>query len=215
MSLDLLEHYIETGNSTKLIELLEAQPQLASQKTSLQVSPIMLSAYYKKTEIASLIFKYCKSISIFEAIVLGKTDFVLKAIDLNQNVVNEFSEDGNSPLYISSYFGDEEITRLLLLRDANPNLSSNNAFQIYPIHAAVLNNFNMIAKMLIEGGADCNVVQFLGNSPLHIAAKNGNIDLLIILLEAGADVNLKNSDGKKPSDLALESGHIEISRILT
>lgn len=215
MSLDLLEQYIETGNTVKLVELLEAQPQLATQKTSQQVSPIMLSAYYKKREITDLLFKYCPSLSIFEAIVLSKTDLISKAIDLKPEIVNEYSEDGYSPLYIASYFGNEEITRLLLLKEADPNLSSNNSYQIYPIHAAVLNNFNMIAKMLVEGGAECNVVQFTGISPLHIAAKNGNIDLLIILLEAGADVNIQNIDGKKPADLALENGHKEISKILS
>jgi ankyrin repeat protein len=73
----------------------------------------------------------------------------------------------------------------------------------------------MIAKMLIEGGADCSFTQFSGITPLHLAAKNGNIDLLIVLLEAGANVNIKNHDGKSPADLALENGFNEISKILS
>jgi ankyrin repeat protein len=215
MSQALLEEYIETGNAIKLIALLDEQPHLCTLKTSQNVSPIMLSSYYGKNEIAEILFKHVPSITVFEAIALGKLDFISKTLDLNPTIVNEFSEDGFSPLYLSTYFGNEESTHLLLLKGADPNIPSNNEYLIYPLHAAVSTNFTMIAKMLIEGGADCNVVQLSGASPLHLAAKNGNIDLLIVLLEAGANVNAKMDDGKSPADLAYENGFIEISKILS
>lgn len=215
MSQDLLEEYIEAGNAYKLTELLEAQPNLAILKTSLNISPIMLSSYYKKNEIAEILFKYVPKISIFEAIALGKLDFILDSLHDNPELIHEFSEDGYCPLHLASYFGNEEITRLLLLNDANPNISSYNGYQIYPLHIAIENNFTMVAKMLIEGGADCNVVQFSGITPLHLAAKNGSIDLLIILLEAGSIVNIKTNEGKSPADFALDNGFIDISKILS
>lgn len=215
MSQALLEEYIETGNIIELSALLKAQPQLAIQKTSQQVSPIMLSAYYKKPEIAEILFSYTPTITIYEALALNKLDIIKEAINLNPTIINEFSDDGFSLLYLASYFGNENITHLLLLKGANPNIPSNNVYRIYPLHIAIENNFTMIAKMLIEGGADCSFTQFSGITPLHLAAKNGNIDLLIVLLEAGANVNIKNHDGKSPADLALENGFDEISKILS
>lgn len=215
MSQDLLEEYIETGNAYKLIGLLESQPKLATLKTSLNVSPIMLSIYYKKKEIAEILFNYVPNINIFEAIALGKLDFILNSLHDNLELINSFSEDGHCPLYLASYFGNEEITRVLLLKGGNPNISSCNVYKSFPIHIAIENNFTMIAKMLIEGGADCNVVQLSGITPLHLAAKNGNIDLLIILLEAGSIVNIKNNEGKTPADFALDNGFVEIAKILS
>lgn len=215
MSLTLLEEYIETGNLRELEILLEQNPSLASQLTSHNISSIMLSAYYKKHEIAQILFRYNPSITVFEAIALGQSDLLADSINRNDILLHEFSDDGYSLLYLATFFENEEITRLLLLKGANPNISSNNSYQIYPLHTAVANRSEMIAKMLIEGGADCNVTQYAGITPLHLAAKNGDIELLITLLEAGAEVNSKNHEGKKPSDLALENGFNEISKILS
>lgn len=73
----------------------------------------------------------------------------------------------------------------------------------------------MIAKMLLEAGADINVVQMSGATPLHSAAFNGNIELLIVLLEAGANVHPKMEDGKTPADKAFEKGFLDIAKILS
>lgn len=215
MEHNLLEEYIEGGKLKEIELLLEQNPVLASQKTSQNISPIMLSAYYKRHEIAHIISSYAPSITVFEAIALGKLDLLSDAINRNEELIHEFSEDGFSLLYLASFFENEEIIRFLILNGANPNIPSNNSYRIYPLHTAVANSSTMIAKMLIEGGAECNVSQYSGITPLHLAAKNGDIELLITLLEAGADVNSKNNEGYKPSDLAFENGFIEISKILT
>jgi ankyrin repeat protein len=68
--------------------------------------------------------------------------------------------------------------------------------------------------MLIEAGADVNVVQSSRTTPLHAAAQNGNIELLITLLERGARVDIKNDTGKTAADLASEKGYYEIAEIL-
>lgn len=215
MEHNLLEEYIEGGKLKEIELLLKQNPELASQKTSQNISPIMLSAYYKRHEIAHIISSYAPSITVFEAIALGKLDLLSDAINRNEELIHEFSEDGFSLLYLASFFENEELIRFLILKGANPNIPSNNSYRIYPLHTAVANSSTMIAKMLIEGGAECNVSQYSGITPLHLAAKNGDIELLITLLEAGADVNSKNNEGYKPSDLAFENGFIEISKILT
>jgi len=215
MNQALLEKYIQTGNAIDLLALLEANTHLATQKTSQNISPIMLCCYYKKPELTEILLKYVPGISIFEASALGKSDFIKAALDQNPGLINDFSEDGFTPLSIASYFGNEEITHLLLLNGADPNIPSKNGYNVYPIHSAVASNYTIIAKMLLEAGADINVVQMLGVTPLHSAAHNGNIELLIVLLEAGANVNAKMEDGKTPADKALEKGFVDIAKILS
>lgn len=68
--------------------------------------------------------------------------------------------------------------------------------------------------MLIEAGAEVNVLQSSRISPLHLAAQEGNIDLIIVLLEHGANIAQKNELGQTPSDLAAQKGFLEIAEIL-
>jgi ankyrin repeat protein len=215
MDQDLLEEYIQTGNSFELDNLLKGNTKLASLKTSHQVSPLMLCCYYKKPELAEIILKYVDDITFFEAAALGKKELIEKKLEDDPNLIQEFSDDGFTPLGLASYFGNEDVVRFLLLKGAEPNISSQNGYNVYPIHSAVASNYDMIAKMLLEAGADVNVVQMSGATPLHSAAHNGNIELLIVLLEAGANVEAKMEDGKTPADKASEKGFVEIAKILS
>lgn len=215
MDQDLLEEYIQTGNSAELNALLTANPKLAGIKTSHHVSPLMLCCYYKQPNLAEIILKHVESITFYEATALGKNDIVEASLKENPALVNDFSDDGFTPLGLASYFGNEDGVRLLLLNGADPNVSSKNGYNVYPIHSAVAANYDMIAKMLLEAGADVNVVQMSGATPLHSAAHNGNIDLLIVLLEAGANVNATTEDGKTAADKASEKGFGEIAKILS
>jgi len=215
MDQDLLEEYIITGNAIELYALLNSNPKLATQKTSQLISPLLLCCYYKKPELADIILKYVTEVSIFEAAALGKNDRITNAVTENPSQVHEFSDDGFTPLSLAAYFGNEDVIRTLLLAGADPNIPSRNGFNVYPIHSAVASNYTMIAKMLLEAGADINVVQKSGATPLHSAAHNGNIELLIVLLEAGAIVDAKMEDGKTAADKAFEKGFIEIAKILS
>ena len=215
MDQDLLEEYIQTGNSAELNALLKANPKLAGIQTSLKVSPLMLCCYYKQPELSEIILRHVESITFFEASALGKKDIVDEALIENSDLVHNFSDDGFTPLGLASYFGNEDVARLLLLKGADPNVSSKNGYNVYPIHSAVAANYDMIAKMLIEAGADVNVVQMSGATPLHSAAQNGNIELIIVLLEAGANVNALTEDGKTAADKATEKGFGEIAKILS
>ncbi len=215
MDQDLLEEYIQTGNSHELDGLLKGNPKLATSKTSHQVSPLMLCCYYKKPELSEVILNYVDDITFFEAAALGKRELIEKKLEGNPALIHEFSDDGFTPLGLASYFGNEDVVRLLLLKGAEPNVSSQNGYNVYPIHSAVASNYDMIAKMLLEAGADVNVVQMSGATPLHSAAHNGNIELLIVLLEAGANVEAKMEDGKTPADKASEKGFSEIAKILS
>ncbi len=214
MSLEQLEHYIQTADLKSLGELLEREPALAKHITSHNVSPLMLACYYKKPAIVTLLLNYVDEISLFEACAAGKFDVVAHLVYAHPEAVNEFSADGFTPLGLACYFGHPEIARYLVLKGADVNVPSNNGFSVYPIHSAVAANQTEIVHTLVEHGAQVNVKQKSGVTPLHSAAQNGNLEILITLLEHGAEVNTRMEGGKLPADLALEKGFTDIAAIL-
>jgi len=214
MSLEQLEEYITTGDVIGLNVLLTQNPKLAKGATSHNVSPLMLSCYYKKPEVTALLLKYVDDITLFEAAAAGKFDVVAHLVFTYPDAIDYFADDGFTPLGLACYFGQHEIARYLVLKGADVNQPSNNGFNVFPIHSAAAGNYTDIAKLLIDNGANINVRQQAGSTPLHSAAQNGNLDLLILLLENGADVNARMEGGKLPADLAREKGFKEIAEIL-
>ncbi|MFI5160988.1 MAG: ankyrin repeat domain-containing protein [Sphingobacteriales bacterium] len=215
MSVELLEEYIASADLKGLNDLLVQNPTLAKTKTSQQVSPLMLSCYYKKPEVTALLLKYVDEISLFEASAVGKFDVVAHLLYTHADAVNDYADDGFTPLGLACYFGQFEVARYLVLKGADVNLPSDNGFRVFPIHSAAAGNYNDIARMLIDNGANVNVKQQAGATPLHSAAQNGNLELLIMLLENGADTEVRMEGGKLPADLAREKGFAEISEILS
>jgi ankyrin repeat protein len=214
MSAEQLEQYITEGDLMGLNALLTQNPALATGITSHNVSPLMLSCYYKKPEVTALLLKYLEEISLFEASAAGKFDVVAHLVFNHPDAINEYADDGFTALGLACYFGQFEVARYLVLKGAEVNLPSNNGFNVFPLHSAAAGNYTNIARMLIDNGAQVNVKQQAGSTPLHSAAQNGNLELLILMLEQGADVNVRMEGGKLPADLAREKGFDDIAEIL-
>lgn len=214
MDINQLETFIENNQLDEIVALLSQKPQLATQTTSHQISPMLLACYYKKMDIANAIAEFMPELSIFDACAVGKFDDVTLLVFKNPRAVNEYSADGFTPLGLACYFGHEEIARFLVMKGAEVNLPSKNGFNVFPIHSAVASDNYTIAKVLLDAGAYPNVCQKSGVAPLHSAAQLGNIEMIILLLEHGAEVDLRMEGGKLPADLAAEKGFTEIAEIL-
>lgn len=214
MSTEKLEAYIESGDIKAFAELITRYPELVKSRTSLQISALMLSCYYKKPAITALLIDHLDEITLNEAAASGRFDLVAHIFQQFPDSVNVLSEDGFTPLGLACYFGHYEIARYLVLKGADVNLFSQNGFHVYPLHSATAGNYTAIARMLIENGAEINAVQQSGATPLHAAAQHGNIELLILLLDKGANVSIRMEGGKLPADLAREKGFSEIAEIL-
>lgn len=215
MQQDLLEEFIINNDKEGIRKLLLENPSLISGTTSHSVSPLMLSCFFNKPEATSVILEFVKEISLFEAASVGKFDEVAHQVYQKPNDIDQFSDDGFTALGLACYFGKDEVARYLVLKGAEVNLPSQNGFNVFPLHSAVAGNFVNISKMLIENGAQVNIVQQSGLTPLHSAAQNGNVELIILLLEKGADVSIRMEGGKLASDLAKEKGYDEIAEILS
>jgi ankyrin repeat protein len=105
--------------------------------------------------------------------------------------VNAYSHDGWTPLHLASFFGHEEVAKILLARGADVNARSRStrfAKENTPLHAAAANRQVGVAEVLIAHGADVNARDGGGFTPLALAAGGKNDVLVVILLEKGAQV---------------------------
>ena len=75
------------------------------------------------------------------------------------------------------------------------------------------NNYSQVV-ILLEAGADVNVLCRLKKSPLHLAAKAGNIELAKLLLDHGARVNILDTGKRSPLYWAAISGHLNMVKFL-
>ena len=92
-----------------------------------------------------------------------------------------------------------------------------------PLHYAVGEGRNEIAKLLIAKGANVNAKDGNGSTPLHYAAEEGlntpyeeegHKEIAELLIANGVDVNAKKNNGWTPLDLAELRAHKETADLL-
>ncbi|XP_065357723.1 ankyrin repeat domain-containing protein 49 [Calliphora vicina] len=71
-----------------------------------------------------------------------------------------------------------------------------------PLHRACYNNFEDIAKLLIQYKADPNAKTNMGWTPLHSACKWSNAQCALLLLQHGANVNAQSDGQQTPLHVA-------------
>ena len=143
--------------------------------------------------------------NIHQAAIMGDLD-ALKFFVIDRKIpVDEKDEIGFTPLMYASKYGHLKMVTFLVNAGANVN-ARGNKYEIGPLQLAVKNNYDSLAILLIERGADVNA-SFKGESVLMSAAQNGNIDLMNFLLNKKADKRYKN-EGKGIGFYAVESDRI-------
>ena len=68
------------------------------------------------------------------------------------------------------------------------------------LYIAARNGHYKVCELLLEYGADVNIMDENGSTPLHAASYHGHDDIIILLISYGADINIKNKIGDTPSD---------------
>lgn len=117
--------------------------------------------------------------------------------------INATDADGNTPLHYAAGRGNQDITDLLLHKNASLNVL--NAHHQTPLLIAVRNNQLASATAIAnKDSSSINIQDFYGWSALHYAAKNNNTDLVKLLLEKGADAFVKNKDGQTAVDYSTD-----------
>lgn len=208
-------------NDGAAVEIILAEnPSLVNARTEEGISMVMLAQYHGHAEIVKMLVAHNAQIDLFDASAIGDTPRASGWLAMQPHLANTFSPDGFTPLGLASFFGQLDIVNVLHMYHADPNIASNNAMHVAPLHSAVAGNHYEIAAKLLEMGADVNAVQADGFTPLMGAAQNGNLQMVQLLLAHGADKNARTAKHSTQfpdltaRDFAHTANHPEIVALL-
>lgn len=202
---------ISAGDAESLRELLNAHPSLAEARREDGVSAVLWARYSFEFEALDALLAADPRLDAFEAAAIGRMDVLQRELAANGELAVAFSPDGFTALGLASFFGHPEAVQLLLAHGARVNDASQNAMRVTPLHSSLAGGDAQITEILLEAGADPNVVQADGYTPLHEAAQNGDQTLARRLVAAGANPAARLDDGSTPAESARKAGHTALA----
>ena len=201
---------LKDNDIEKVDDFLSKNPQLINTRAENGETLFLLTVYYGRSEIRSLLLEKGYLPDHFEAAASGNFERITELLDDNRDLINTFSEDGFTPLGLACFFGHQNIVKYLLEKGADVNIRSNNNFRVMPLHSAVASKNIDIAKLLLEYGANANAKQQQDITPLHQAADNGDFEMIKLLLKYNADRSVRTKSSFTPVDMARKKGHEKI-----
>lgn len=198
--------------------LLSEDPDMVTRRDQEGRTPILLALYFRHEDLAKLIRERSPTPDLFEVAALGETDLVQEMVEEAPTGAKTVAPDGFTILGLAVYFGRLETARLLLEAGADPDTPSANKFLVRPIHSAAAHrdpetSLKMV-QLLLEKGANPNVIQAGGWTPLHQAAAHGREAIAKLLVEHGASLDAKSDDGRTPLEMARAKGRGDLETLL-
>ncbi|KAM7409934.1 hypothetical protein PAMA_001425 [Pampus argenteus] len=117
----------------------------------------------------------------------------------NEADVNGFNTFNRTALQVVK-LGNDAVVEALLEAGANPNVRDP-VCSLTVTHDAAREGFERTVRVLVEHGADVNLVDEQGNLPLHLAAREGHLEVVRLLIGLTADP-------KKPNGLRFTAGQL-------
>jgi ankyrin repeat protein len=123
-------------------------------------------------------------------------------------------QDRDCPIHVAAICGNVEVARKLL--DCGVDVDTRGFKSWTPLHKAAQNGRHLLAKALINRGANVNALSSDGRQfrPIHEAIWNGHPAMVDLLLKHGADIEARDNDGLTPLLLAVKEGKEEQIPIL-
>uniref|UniRef100_A0A6P7GSJ5 Ankyrin-3-like n=1 Tax=Diabrotica virgifera virgifera TaxID=50390 RepID=A0A6P7GSJ5_DIAVI len=143
---------------------------------------------------------------------------ILQLLLKNEKLIEK--EDLNTSLHIAVENDHNTVVELLLKHGAN--IDAKNAYQPVPkfyfrehlLHRAVRKNSKEITLLLINNGANKEILDFHGMTPLLKAVKFGHKLIVKILIEVGASTSVRNNFEETPLPIAVRFNYKDIVNIL-
>jgi ankyrin repeat protein len=205
---------VNADDAARVVELLAADPDLASARDRDGVSALMLSRYRFDRATTDALLAVDPDLDVFEATTLGYIDRLHERLEEDHWRARAYSADGFTALHFAAFFGKPEAAKTLLEAGAEVNAYSTSEQRVQPLHSAAAGRHIAVCRVLIAAGADVNATQRLGFTPLHAAAQHGDVEMVELFLSAGADPSAATDDGATPADLADGAGHVDVARRL-
>uniref|UniRef100_A0A1B6ECU3 Histone-lysine N-methyltransferase n=2 Tax=Clastoptera arizonana TaxID=38151 RepID=A0A1B6ECU3_9HEMI len=112
-------------------------------------------------------------------------------------------------MYQAAKSGDAERMIHMLASGLNPNHIFREWLMGSALHAACAGGHLSVVHLLLQAGANTDVLDRDQNTPLMLACNNGHNDVVKYLVKAGASVTLKGGDGMTALHLAAKAGNLE------
>lgn len=117
-------------------------------------------------------------------------------------------------LYTSVKNGDLEKLVNVLACGYNANHTFRDYAHRTGLHIAADKGHLSCVHVLVQAGAQVDVMDRNQLTPLMLAASKGNAAVVKYLVRTGADVTLKGEDGMTALHMAAKSGHLEVCKII-
>lgn len=120
--------------------------------------------------------------------------------------------DGATALHLTAQRGSIGVAASLI--EAGANMDARDTAGEAPLNLAAGNDQPAVALLLLEAGADINVVGIqTGLTPLHNAAEGNAFGSIELLIRFGAGIDQKDSSGGTPLARAVGGGHMDAVRV--
>jgi ankyrin repeat protein len=129
-------------------------------------------------------------------------------------VVNSRDAYGQTVLEVAATSGNSLMVQQLLQAGATPNSVGTNGLYAPPLHEAAKHGHVDASKVLLEAGADVNLIDYLGLTAMGYACIFGRRLVVRLLLAAQADPNVSMLANWTPLAIAASKGFIAIVNCL-
>ncbi|TDH08513.1 hypothetical protein EPR50_G00098670 [Perca flavescens] len=126
--------------------------------------------------------------------------------------VNGFSSHNMTALQVVK-LGNDALVRVLLEAGSDPNVRDPFC-GLTVTHDAAREGFIDSVRVLVNHGADLNIVDNKGNLPLHLAAREGHLNVVQLLIGLTANPQTPNGEGLTAGQLAQLHGKVSTAQFI-
>jgi ankyrin repeat protein len=128
--------------------------------------------------------------------------------------VDALDDLGFSALHYATDSGQLEVVKLLIGSGCEIDKPCSSIDCPTALHLACAKNHRVIAKVLLDAGADVEPRDSDGATPLHLASQKGNLEIVRLLFAAGADKFARAVSGQSALHYAAQAGKEEMVKFL-
>jgi len=151
---------------------------------------------------------------LHDAVCKGDLKEINHRIDEGSDINSQDSSRyGATPLHVTVMCSQESAAELLIERGAEIDDQGGRIVGT-PLYGAAYSGNIIIAKLLIDKGANVNAKSADKSTPLHAATNGRHVSIAKLLIDNGADVNAKKRYGRTPLYLAAKIGHADLVELL-
>ncbi|NEN82629.1 ankyrin repeat domain-containing protein [Paenibacillus elgii] len=166
-SIDDVFQAAQSGDASRLQDMLEADPSLTHTENGDGLTPVGFAAHFGNKAAVQVLLDYSADVN---AVSHSKISYIPSNTALHAAIAGE---------------RNPEVIRLLLTRGARTNIFDSNGHTC--LHTAVFHHDNTeLVRLLMEHGAYVNAKAEGGDTPLALAVKQGNERVAELLRRHGA-----------------------------